>query len=109
MVVARWMTDGEPRCTIGRVSSVYGGVMNKLDGRIGQVVQDFSLLESKSKLDASSESDGILLVAIVVNYKKGDKELVEAWSSREWVFPYISSVQKYLFKWDSKWFESNNN
>ena len=49
--------------------------MNKIDWRIGQFVQDFSSFESQSKLDASSESDGLFLVAIVDNYKKEDKTL----------------------------------
>ena len=38
-------------------------------------MQDFSSSESQSKLDASSESDGLFLVAIVNNYKKWDKTL----------------------------------
>lgn len=74
-MVARIVSDGQPQCTIGRVSDAYNSKLDCLDGRLGQVVQDFSLSETKSKTDASAATDGILLVSIVDAYRKGDEDL----------------------------------
>lgn len=67
--------DGQPQCTIGRLSPVYNSKMDLLDGRLGQVVQDFSKSETKSKVNESDKNDGILLVSIVDNYRIGDEIL----------------------------------
>ena len=75
MIVARWVTDGEVDCTIGRLSPVYKSETDRIHGRLGQVVQDFSLSHSKSKTTASAANDGILLVALIDNYCEGDEIL----------------------------------
>ena len=75
LLVARIVSDRQPRCTIGRISPAYNSKMDCLDGRLGQVIQDFSLSETKSKTDASSENDGILLLSLVDNYRRGDEIL----------------------------------
>ena len=72
MVVARWVTDGESSCTI---SPAYNSIMNRTDGRLGQVVEDFSRSETQSKADASAENEGLLWVAIVDNCREGDKQI----------------------------------
>ena len=75
IVVARLVSDGEILCTVGCLSEIYHQSKDLLDGRILQVVDDFSISRSPNKIRYFQAKQGVVLAAIIDKYLPGDGQL----------------------------------
>ena len=72
ILAAVWITDGMDRCIVGYVDPRALAVRHRLEGRLGQVTDLFSMSESSSKNRYSTTHKGVCLVSLIDNYLPGD-------------------------------------
>lgn len=72
-MAAVWITEGMDRCIVGYVDPRAMEVRERLEGRLAQVTELFSLSQSKTKNRYSMAHKGVCLAALVENYLPGDE------------------------------------
>ena len=78
ILAAVWITDGMDRCIVGFVDPRALGVRERLEGRLGQVTELFSLSASSNKKRYSTAHKGVCLAALIDSYLPGD-ELINSY------------------------------
>ena len=78
ILAAVWITDGMERCIVGFVDPRALAVGQRLEGRLGQVTELFSLSPSSTKKRYSTAHKGVCLAALIDSYLPGD-ELINSY------------------------------
>jgi len=74
-LAAIWVTEGENRCIVGHLPEVYNEYKKNLEGRLAQVITNYSSSRDANKIAFSNARDGVCHAILVDKAVPGDEVL----------------------------------